>query len=173
MKSITLILTACMIHFTVLAQNNEKKKLVDLHGVVSYMHMPDSSETELADIAIEIWSEGQMIAVTKSDQKGRYRYKLPFYHNYHIKYGQKPYLTKIVEIDATDFSYEAQERGYEIEVDIALIIGRDNPALDFLKNTPIARAAYSKKDNRLEWDVEYVERMNNKLGLIISSMNWQ
>jgi hypothetical protein len=145
------------------------KQYVFLHGVITKLNIVDSTEVPAAGIPIEIWANGDLLTTVMSGQKGRYKYKLPFYSRYTIKYGSVPYVKKMIEIDASDFARKSQKRGFEMNIDIALFEDRGYPGLDFLLQTPVAKAEYSRRMNTVKWDGRHTEAVNDRIKTAIAT----
>jgi hypothetical protein len=147
------------------------KQYVFLNGIITTLNMADSTEVPAAGVPVEIWANGDLVATVISGQKGRYNYKLPFYSRYTIKYGSVPYVRKMIEIDASDFAKESQKRGFDMNIDIALFEDRGYPGLDFLRETPVAKAEYSRRMNTVKWDGSHTESVNGRIKTAIASFH--
>lgn len=144
-------------------QSKGQQKFVLLTGQITKLDLRDSTEIPAAGVPVEIWANGALVATVTTATKGKYQYRLPFYNSYTIKYGSWPLIRKMVEIDATDFSKDAQNRGFEMNIDIALFEDRGFKALEFLKETPVGKASYSKRSRSVVWDADHTEAVNNRI----------
>jgi hypothetical protein len=169
MKQLITLLVAFSLMISVTWAQAGPRKFVLLTGVVTKLDMRDSSETPVNNVPVEIWANGELLATITTASKGRYQYRLPFYNTYMIKFGAWPYVTKMVEIDASDFTKEAQTRGFEMNIDIVLFEDRGNKQLDFLKETPVAKAAYSKRNRTVIWDIDHTESVNQRMRTAMSA----
>jgi hypothetical protein len=137
---------------------------VRLSGKVTELSMIDSAERTMSGASIEVWSRGEKLMTVPTGVKGRYQCNLPFFNTYQIKYLAPEFVTKMVDIDATDFARETRERGFNIEVDMTLFRKEAGCVeFDFLSETPVAKARYNKKENTVVWDQDHIERMNGKI----------
>lgn len=147
------------------------KQYVFLNGTITKLNIADSTEVPAAGVPIEIWANGDLVATVLSGPKGRYNYKLPFYSRYTIKYGSVPYVRKMIEIDASDFAKESQKRGFDMNIDIALFEDKGYAGLDFLHETPVAKAEYSRRLNSVKWDGDHTEQVNGRIKTAIASFH--
>lgn len=149
----------------VLAQDQSGRSVV-LMGKMTEVRLTDSVETVLPGATVEIWARGELLSSVKTGNKGRYSCMLPYFNTYLVKYLSDGFVTKMVEVDATDFAQETRERGFTLEVDITLFRSfagcRD---FEFLGEVPVARARFNKRENTVVWDQDYVERINNRIRL--------
>lgn len=169
MKKLLSLLVLFIVSFAPLWSQSGPQKFVLLTGVVTKLDMQDSTETTVSNVPVEIWANGELLATVTTASKGKYQYRLPFYNTYIIKYGAWPYVSKMVEIDASDFSKDAQSRGFEMNIDIVLFEDRGNKQLEFLKETPVAKAAYNKRNRTVVWDIDHTESVNQRMRTAMSA----
>lgn len=159
MKATILAVLCCAANCLALTQESS----VILQGKILHMNLTDSSEAGLADIPVEIWSDDSLLATIFSQDKGKYKFSLPFFHHYMIKYGGGDHIVKMVEVDASDFAQQTRMRGYILDVDIILFDSGLVDGLEFLEQEPIAKALYSKAENTVVWEAERTEEMNARI----------
>jgi len=136
---------------------------ITMKGRVSKINLSDSTEHLLNDTPIEIWVDDSLSSTIYTDEKGRYKFSLPFFHNYELKYGREPFVQKSVEIDATDFSQTTMTRGFRLEIDITLFEDFEVPEFGFLSREPVAIASYNKVEDTVIWNAEHTETINQKI----------
>jgi hypothetical protein len=136
---------------------------ITMRGRLTEINLSDSSEHILNDVAIEIWTDDSLTSVLYSDEKGRYKFSLPFFHSYEIRYGRDPLVQKTVLVDATDFAQSTMERGFKLEIDMALFEQQEGLKMEFLKKEPVAIASYSKQEDTVIWNAEHIERIQEKI----------
>lgn len=145
--------------------NAQQWSEITMRGRLTEINLTDSSEHILHDVPIEIWKDDSLSSVLYSDEKGRYKFSLPFFHSYEIRYGREPYVQKTVVVDALDFAQSTMERGFKLEIDISLFEAQEGLDMNFLKEEPIAVAAYNKQENTVVWNAEHIERIQEKMRL--------
>lgn len=146
------------------AQAIATEGFITLNGRVSELNLIDSSEKNLAELPIEIWQGDSLLMTLKTSEKGKYSIQLPFYHFYTVKYGCAPYIRKMIEVDATDFSQYSQKRGYTISLDITLFSKEQCKGFEFLETTPIARASYNKEKDNVVWNAQHIYNIHERIG---------
>ncbi len=144
-----------------MAQSNVK--CVTISGKVLELNLLDSLEKPIAGIPIEVWSGNSIIATFKSESKGKYNLKLAYYPTYTIKFGNANYVTKIVEIDASNFKEASGFGLIQLTLDIALFKNKGYLGLDFMSNTPVAKAFFHKRKGAIVWDMDYSQKMNYRI----------
>ncbi len=136
---------------------------ITLKGKLTELNMADSTEKCLSEMAIEVWSDGALMLVIYTQERGKYKIDLPFYHQYRIKYGNQDFVQKMIDVDATDFAQHTQKRGYELALDITLFKQKYVSGFEFLKETPIATASYSKEEDMVVWNTQHITQMNMQM----------
>jgi hypothetical protein len=66
-------------------------------------------------------------------------------------------------VDATDFAKSTMERGFKLEIDMALFEEKEGLKVDFLKNEPVAIASFNKQENTVVWNSEHIERIQERI----------
>jgi hypothetical protein len=160
MKSFLALFTAIVL--TIVAQAQHWSEIT-MRGRLTKINLSDSSEHILRDMPIEIWTDDSLTSVLYTDEKGRYKFSLPFFNSYQIKYGREPFVQKTVLVDATDFAQSTMERGFKLEIDMALFEEKEGLKVDFLKNEPVAIASFNKQENTVVWNSEHIERIQERI----------
>ena len=159
MNLFTTLVTLCIVTGSAWGQKN----CITLQGKTFEASLTDSTEVALMDIPIEIWADDSILAVIYSQDKGRYKFSLPFFHRYRVRYGGGNLISKWVEIDANNFVMPTRYKGYTLDIDIVLFKAGLVKGLEFLDTDPIARAYFSPTEKTVVWDIDLTERMNRKL----------
>jgi hypothetical protein len=146
-----------------------KVKCVTISGRITELNLLDSLERPITGIPIEVWSGNSIIATFKSESKGKYNLKLAYYPIYTIKFGNANYVTKVVEIDASNFK-EASGFGMVLmTLDITLFKNKGYMGLDFMSTTPVAKAFFHRRKGAIVWDMEYADKINARISGILEA----
>jgi hypothetical protein len=167
MRRLLYILALVMLYLQGTAQSNVK--CVTISGKVLELNLLDSLEKPMAGIPIEVWSGNSIIATFKSESKGKYNIKLAYYPSYTIKFGNANYVTKIVEIDASDFKEASGFGLIQLTLDITLFKNKGYMGLDFMSNTPVAKAFFHKRKGAIVWDMSYSEKVNTRIAGVLEA----
>lgn len=163
MTKLTTLLFALLV-YAIPAEAQSGTRTVLLTGRVSEISLKDSSEKYLAGARVEIWTRGEKLSSVNTTAKGLYSCRLDYFNSYIVKYYAEGLVTKMVEIDATDFARETRERGFTMEVDMTLF--KKTPGcreFEFLGDMPIGKARYSKRANTVVWDNDYTDEVNHRI----------
>lgn len=76
-----------------------------------------------------------------------------------IKYGNDEYIQKVIELDASEFSEERNSSKLTINIDVALFKVDNKSDFDFLRENPLAKGQYKRRDKQVLWDKEYISMM--------------
>jgi hypothetical protein len=141
-----------------------QSKTVLLTGRVSEIVFPDSSERSFGEAVVEIWSRDEMLKRISTNSKGMYNCRLEYFNYYTVKYFADSMVTKMVEIDATDFAQETRERGFTMVVDMTLFRQKTScPGFGFLGEEPVGKARYNKRARSVVWDFEHTAAINDRI----------
>lgn len=133
--------------------------VVQFYGRITDRSLSDLSEKPLDSTKVEVWAGEERIITVLSDSKGRYRIALPYYSRYTLKYGDGEYIQKVIELDASEFSEERNSNNLTINIDVALFKVDNRSDFDFLRENPLAKGQYKRKDKQVRWDKEYISMM--------------
>lgn len=160
MKSYILIFFFWVALLPLHAQTNPSSlAVVQFYGKITDRSLNDSSEKPLDSTKVEVWAGENLIVTVLSDAKGRYRISLPYYSRYMIKYGNDEYIQKVIELDASEFSEERNSSKLTINIDVALFKVDNKSDFDFLRENPLAKGQYKRRDKQVLWDKEYISMM--------------
>jgi hypothetical protein len=164
-----LLYIATLLVLCIASTAQSKVKCVTISGKVLELNLLDSLEKPMAGIPIEVWSGNAIIATFKSESKGKYNIKLAYYPTYTIKFGNANYVTKIVEIDASNFKEASGFGLIQLTLDIALFKNKGYLGLDFMSTTPVAKAFFHKRKGAVVWDMDYSEKMNSRISGVLEA----
>jgi len=157
-------LLIALLFLTTASYAQSGKRNVQLTGRVSEVLLKDSSERVLSNARVEIWTRGELLSSVQANSKGMYTCRLDYSNSYLVKYIADGFVTKMVEVDATDFLRESRDRGFTMEVDMTLFRKSSGcREFEFLGDTPIGRARYSKRANTVVWDRDYTNEVNFRI----------
>lgn len=166
-KVLTLVLLAAAM--TVGAQM-PLGEMITFHGKLTKMDLKDSTEKPLEGGRVEFWHNNELMGAAISVKKGLYTCSLPFRKEYVVKYGTEPFVTKVVYVDLQKFFDEAEDKALKMEIDVALFErGKMGDILDFMTDTPVAKAQYHARKKTLVWDEKYQRTVQARMSSILAS----
>jgi hypothetical protein len=169
MKNFTLMLLLMVSGESIFGQGKDKAKTFNFHGQVFELSLHDSVEKPMMGIPIEIWSGDDHITTVETGPKGKYNISLMQYPEFTLKFGKSPYITKIVQIDADGFQRAAEFGLVTLDLDISLFKDKGYLGMDFMSYTPVAIAKFNKKKGLIEWDLNYADKINERVAGIIAA----
>lgn len=150
-------------------QGKDKAKAFNFHGQVFELSLKDSTEKPVMGVPIEIWSGDDLITTVETGPKGKYNISLMHYPEFTLKFGKSPYVTKVVQIDANGFQRAAEFGLVNLDLDISLFKDKGYLGMDFMSYTPVAIAKFNKKKGVIEWDLNYADKVNERVAGIIAA----
>lgn len=131
-----------------------------VYGTVKDIETRDSLPG--TDILIKKLPGDRVFRELHADEHGNYNFYLGKRSRYKITYAHKDMVAKHVEIDAESVPDTSWHGGMAMEVTISLLKpfkGSD----DALFNEVIGRSRFNPATNLLEWDMDYTQRMKEKM----------
>lgn len=131
-----------------------------VYGTINAFETGDSLPG--AGIVIRRLPGDNVLRSIHANERGEYAFYLGRNDRFRVTYTYMDRVAKHVEIDAASVPDSSWHGGMAMEVTIALLQpfkGSDDPLFD----KAIGRSRYDPKANLLEWDLEYTERMREKV----------
>jgi hypothetical protein len=164
-KLITIVVFASLVW----QANAQKVHPFTFRGTVYELNLADSSEKNLKDVTVEVWSGDQLIHSDKTGSKGKYSISLPKHPKFFIKFMKDGFVTKTVEVDTKGFKRAAEFGIVNLDLEISLFRNQNYLGVDFMEYTPVAIARMNKSKGVVEWDWSHTDEVNARLKGIIAA----
>lgn len=149
-----------------------------LHGQIAHVKMLGTISAESGnynfksnEFPIEIWGNGQLLATHFPDEEGSYEITLSFGMDYRIRFGNNPWVVKMVDVNLNSMFFPAGDIGFTLQNDISLF--RHIPASDFqfLETTPVAVANFDYDSNCMVWDTAHNQKLTDSIIYTLKNTN--
>ncbi len=123
------------------------------------------------EFPIEIWGNGNLLTTHFPDDNGVYEITLSFGMDYRIRFGNNPWVVKMVDVNLNTMFFPTGNIGYTLHHDISLF--RHLPASDFhfLETTPVAVANFDYDANCLVWDTAHNKKLTESIIYTLKNTN--
>ena len=139
-----------------------------LHGRTFELNLLDSSESKVGEIPLEVFLDGSLFLEITSGKSGKYNCFLPFGEVYFVHYGKAPFVEKIIEFDLTNVGGKTERSGFSLDLDMA-IFQTEDAVIKLLHQEPVAKGAYSKRDDLIVFDSKYSQQHGNQVRRLIQA----
>jgi hypothetical protein len=153
----TLLLVLSLITFSVShGQSFDQSKII-FEGRITEKFFDRPTEKSLYQATVEVWSNDQLLNQWKSNKQGRFRIETPYKGTYTVVFKKEGYITKSIQVDATNLKNE--ELAFQVLVQADMILFQESEGLDFsfLQHAPVAKATIGKRNHTTKWDDKYNE----------------
>lgn len=141
---------------------------IQINGIITGSHAwPDTTGRGLGGAVLEVFVDGAKVAQDTTTSSGKYKLKkVPYSSVYHLVYKHPDFLTKVVEVDVSQF---AKENTQQLGLDINVVLYRNNNyiGVNFLKTKPFGKGYYDVKKKQIIWDEAYTEELRYRLDAVL------
>lgn len=145
---------------------SQKEDYIIIHGTVT-----DTTDIALKDVSVKIKRNNIVLLSVKTDSNGNFKLdSLGLNQTYEIHFYKKGYCYKYATLFAHDLSSSGEFYGaFPMEVNVSLfkIRGLKKFRLRFMRKEPAAKARYNSKTDSFEWDMDYIQTFQERVGRII------
>jgi hypothetical protein len=161
MKTLLLMLSLFSFSYSY-AQTFDQSKII-FEGRITEIFFDRPTEKSLYQASVEVWSGDQLLNQWKSNKQGRFRIETPYKHHYTVVFKKDGYITKSIQVDASNLKNE--ELAFQVLVQADMILFQESEGLDFsfLQNKPVAKAIVGKRNHVTKWDDKYNEQVQSQI----------